>query len=192
LFARRDAGREREDGMSEHNESTENQNDPQPGDDLTGLKSALDKEREARKTAERAAKDLEKRLAAIENSGKSESEKIAARLAELEQANAAKDQAIRERDARDAIRAAARKAGASPDAVDAVYRMVRGDIAYDDDGAPKNVDDLLKDAKQIAPQLFRASPKADGGAGNGSKPGGQSFNQQMNAAIRQKAGFATE
>jgi len=175
--------------MSEHNENeNDGHHDEAPKDETSGLKSALEKEREARKTAERERKDLEKRLAALEGAGKTDAEKVA----DLERRIAEKDNAIRERDARDAIRAAARKAGASPDAVDAVYRMVRGDIAYDDDGAPKNVDDLLKDAKQIAPQLFRASPRADGGAGNGSKPGGQSFNQQMNAAIRQKAGFATE
>lgn len=178
--------------MSDAND--ENQNDQQQDqqqDDVSGLKSALEKEREARKTAEKASKDLEKRLAAIENSGKSESEKIAARLKELEDANAAKDKAIRERDARDAVRAAARSAGAPADAIDAVYRMVKGDLEYGDDGTVTNLADLLKDAKTIAPQLFRAA-SANGGAGNRQKAEGLTGNQRINAGIRQIAGYPTE
>lgn len=176
--------------MSESNETENNepQGDQHESESLDGLKGALAKEREARKAAEKQSKDLERRLAAIENSGKSESEKLAARLKELEDANAEKERAIRERDARDAIRQAARKAGAAPDAVDAVYRMLKGDIEYDDDGQPANVDALLKDAKQIAPQLFRASNgRADGGAGNRqTKP-----NETMNDLLRRAAGVPT-
>ena len=154
--------------MSESNESENtDQTEQTESESLDGLKGALTKEREARKAAEKSARDLEKRLAAIEHSGKSESEKLAARLKELEDANAEQGRAIRERDARDAIRQAARKAGASPDAVDAVYRMLKSDIEYGEDGQPANVDALLKDAKQIAPQLFRAAGGgANGGAGN--------------------------
>lgn len=176
--------------MSESNEQ-EQQEQPQgqqeqpARDDAAGLKSALDREREARRTAERERKELEKRLAALEGAGKTDAEKLAA----LEQRLQEREQAIRERDARDAVRQAARAAGAAGDAVDAIYRMVRADVEYDEDGNVRNLDTLLKDAKAIAPQLFRVG-RADGGSGNGSKPGGDTPNQVINRRIREAAGYA--
>lgn len=57
--------------------------------DVDGLKSALDKEREARKAAEKEAKrvrDLESKLKEFEDRDKSEQEKVAERLAAAERA----------------------------------------------------------------------------------------------------------
>ncbi len=152
-------------------------------EDVAGLKSALEKERDARRTADKTAKDLAKELETIRNSGKSESEKLAARLEVLEKDNQAKGAAIRERDAKDATRDAAKKAGA-PDG-DLIYRVLKGDIEYDDDGKPTNLKDLIADLKQTTPHLFKpATTRVDGGAGNGSKPG----KDDMNTAIRLAAG----
>lgn len=138
-------------------------------EDVAGLKSALEKEREARRGAERTAKALEGRLKTIEDSGKSEAEKTKQRLDELERANADKDKAIRERDAKDASRDAARKAG-SPDP-DLVYRVIRTDLEYDADGKATNVKTLIDDLKATSPHLFRApGGKADAGAGKSGQP----------------------
>lgn len=177
--------------MAEANEQNPNLNETEGkdgGEDVAGLKSALQAERDARKAAEKSAKDLKTRLESIESSGKTESEKIAARLKALEDDNAAKSQAIRERDARDAVRSEARKLGASDASLDAIYRMVKGDVAFDDDGKPNNLKDILDDAKQIAPQLFRATNRpGDGGHGNRTtKPA-----EGMNELIRRAAGVST-
>lgn len=159
--------------------------DGKQADDLTGLKTALQAERDAHKAEAKRAKDLEKRLADLENSGKSESEKLAARLEALEKDNQSKAAAIRERDARDAVRDAAKKAGAGDP--DIVYRFLRADLEYDDDGSVTNLAAVIKDAKEIAPQLFKPiTGKGDGGAGNGTQP----KNNDMNATIRRMAGVA--
>lgn len=59
-----------------------------------GGKKALDAEREARKAAERAVKDLTAKVKAFEDRDKSEAEKTADRIAELERALAEKDSEI--------------------------------------------------------------------------------------------------
>lgn len=154
-----------------------------PQEDIAKLKEALRKERDAHGETSKKYTAIEKQLADIQNSGKSEAEKLAARLKALEDDNAAKSAAIRERDARDAIRDAATKAGASN--ADVIYRAVKGDVEYAADGTATNVDTLVKDLKELAPQLFRAATgKADAGAGNGGRP----KNFDMNAQIRAMAG----
>jgi hypothetical protein len=62
-------------------------NEPTPtpvtGDgDTDGLQTALKSERAARKTAEKAARDLEARLSELEDRDKTEGEKLASRVAE--------------------------------------------------------------------------------------------------------------
>ncbi len=168
--------------MAEPNDDPNPNPEDNTTEDVAGLKSALQAEREARRTEEKTRKDLEKRLKAIEDSGKTEAEKIAARLKELEDDNAAKSRAIQERDAKDAVREAARKAGA-PDA-DLVYRVIRADLEYDE-GRAVNVKDLIDDLKATTPHLFKApAGKADGGSGTSGKP----KHDDMNARIRQAAG----
>ncbi len=102
-------------------------------------------------------------------------------LEALEKDNQAKGAAIRERDAKDATRDAAKKAGA-PDG-DLIYRVLKGDIEYDDDGKPTNLKALIDDLKQTTPHLFKpATTRVDGGAGNGSKPGKDDMNSMIRAA----------
>ena len=165
------------------NDQTDNsgKDEGKGADDVTGLKSALQAERDARKAADKTTKDLARELETIKNSGKSESEKLAARLEALEKDNQAKGAAIRERDAKDATRDAAKKAGA-PDG-DLIYRVLKSDIEYDDDGKPTNLKALIDDLKQTTPHLFKpATTRVDGGAGNGSKPGKDDMNSMIRAA----------
>jgi hypothetical protein len=172
------------DGTNTNDQTDDTGKDDGKGaDDLTGLKTALQAERDARKAADKTAKDLARELESIKNSGKSESEKLAARLEALEKDNQLKGAAIRERDAKDATRDAAKKAGA-PDG-DLIYRVIKSDLEYDDDGKPTNLKDLIADLKQTTPHLFKPeSKRIDGGSGNGSKPG----KDDMNSMIRIAAG----
>jgi hypothetical protein len=172
--------------MSEPNENPAPNENPEPKEDVAGLKSALQAERDARKQADKARGDLEKQLKAIQDSGKSESDKLAARLEALEHDNAAKSKAIAERDARDAVKDAARKAGA-PD-TDLIYRVLKSDLEYDSDGSVLNTKALIDDLKTTTPHLFKSpAGKADGGSGNGTKAATGGMNQW----IRQAAGVDT-
>jgi uncharacterized coiled-coil DUF342 family protein len=139
--------------------------DDPKGDDLDGLKSALEKEREARKQADKDLKALRREIDGLKNGSKSETEKLAA----LEQERDEISRKLRERDARDTVLDAARKAGASDPTV--VYRYLKSDLDIDDDGEVKNLKTLIDDAKTTAPQLFRAATgKADAAAGKDGKP----------------------
>lgn len=75
---------------------------------------------------------------------------------------------VRERDAKDAVADAAKKAGATD--ASPIWKMVKSDLEFNEDGTIKNLDAAIKDAKAIAPQLFKpATGKADGGAGSGAR-----------------------
>jgi hypothetical protein len=155
-------------------------------EDVAGLKSALQAERDARKQAEKSSNDLAKQLKAIQDSGKSESEKLAARLEALEKDNAAKSKSIAERDARDEVKDAAKKAGA-PDP-DLIFRVLKSDLEYDTDGSVLNTKALIDDLKTTTPHLFKPTTgKADGGSGTGTKAATGGMNQW----IRQAAGVDT-
>lgn len=126
-------------------------------DRLTRAKSKWDKDAE---TA--AAAKAEKELPEIERLRK-QLERLESEKNEL----AAK---TREADGREAVRTVAKRLGATEDSLNAVYRMVKSDIEFDDEGKPKGIDALLAEAKQIAPQLFKPTVgKGDGGAGNNGK-----------------------
>lgn len=75
----------------ETSETTEG-NQPKPADPDTlgeGGKKALDAEREARKTAEKAARELAAKVKQYEDRDKTEAEKVAERIASLEAENGA-------------------------------------------------------------------------------------------------------
>lgn len=146
--------------------------EPETGTDTTedtsGLKTALEKEREARKAAEREAREnraAAKRLAELEESNKSEQEKLADQLST----------AVRERD--EAIKAASRlrvavEKGLPADLVD----RLRGDT---DDELAEDADKLLAlVAKDDTPRPPAPDPRQGGNGG-----GHLSTAQQFAAAI---------
>jgi hypothetical protein len=90
---------------------------------------------------------------------------------------------IRQRDARETVQDAARKAGAANP--QAVYKLVRADLEWDDkSGELSNLRDLIDSARQDAPELFPKRP----GSGNGAEGSAGSFTQNMNDLIRRSAG----
>lgn len=89
------------------------------------------------------------------------------------------EQRYRSAVASSAVRDAASAAGAiSPKAV---YAMIRDDVEFDDNGEPTNIADLIAQAQQDEPQLFRAS----GGSGDGGRGGNGHQPADINAFLRQ-------
>jgi DNA repair exonuclease SbcCD ATPase subunit len=155
------------------------QQEQQQDTNVDGLKTALQAEREARKQLEKDLKAIRTELSTVKNGSKTEAERLQA----LEAEKGELSRKLRERDARDTVLDAARKAGASDPTV--VYRYLKSDLDIDDDGEVKNLKTLIDDAKTTAPQLFRAATgKADAAAGKESQPKPTG----MTALIRQAAG----
>lgn len=137
-------------------------------DDYAELKSALAKERESAKAATKQLKAAEKRLQDLENAGKPEVERLAAERDEYKAKLDELTGMVRESTARDAVFEQAQKMGATNP--QAVWRIVRNDLTFDDDGGPTNLAAVMKEAKELAPALFRPSPSADGANGASSPP----------------------
>ncbi len=88
---------------------------------------------------------------------------------------------LRARDARDQLESATREAGASNPSK--LYRLIKDDLAFDDNGKPTNVKELVAQAKRDYPDEFgakRPGGSADGGAGRG----GGGAKTTMNDLIR--------
>ena len=63
-----------------------------------------------------------------------------------------------------------------------LFRAYRSDIAYDDDGAPTNIAELVARLQNDEPDLFRVA------SGDGGKGGGTGNTTDFNAMIRRAAG----
>lgn len=152
------------------------------GDDLTALKSALDKERKAARDASKQLKSLQAELDQLRNAGKSEEEQREAALKSLQtEAERWKTRAL-ESAAKVAVSDAAAKANAIEPA--AIFALVSRDLDYDDDGQPTNVADVIAHARNAYPGLFRAAA----GSGDGGKGGTGADTNDMNTLIRRHAG----
>ena len=139
--------------------------DAQKSEDVAGLRSALKKERDAAKSATRELTKLQERLAEIENKDKSDAERLQAERDRLAQQLQERETRLREVTARGVVTEAAGKLnGRAPGLI---FKAIKDDLEYDDDGNPTNVDTLLAQLKKDEPELFPAvRGKADGGAGD--------------------------
>lgn len=116
-------------------------------------------------------KDAEGKVQSFEDAQKTESEKAADRLKAAEDRAQELEQRYRETSARVAFMEAASAAGSQKPGW--LYRAVKDDIQFDEDGNPVNIDEVIAAAKTEAPYEFRASGgSGDGGRGNdsGSRP----------------------
>jgi hypothetical protein len=138
--------------------------EPATGDDGKPLgesgKAALDKERTARKEAERRARDAEKKVAQFEDASKSDLEKAASRAEQAEQ----RAQALIDRTVKAEIRAAAADTFADPS--DAAAFLDLADYAGEDgevdtDRIKSDLADLLKRKPHLAKGPARKGPKPD-------------------------------
>ena len=154
--------------------------------DTEGLRTALQKARTEKKTADRELKKALKRIDALENAGKPETEQLKnkADTAERERDDALTK--LQDKAGRVGILEAAVKAG-SPKP-DLVYRLVKDDIDFNDEFEVTNAKELIRQAKEDAPELFKAS-KGKGNGGNQDEGGRSNSGGGMNAFIRRAAGI---
>lgn len=111
------------------------------------------------KAVAKAIKEAETKAADAEAKAKlSEDERAKAETAELRTQ-------LRERDARDAVKDEAGKLGVKNPS--AIYKIVAGDLEFDDKGKVSNLKDVMDTAKTDFPELFDTKPNQsiDGGAG---------------------------
>lgn len=128
---------------------------------------------------EKQAKQLEKELKAIKDAELSETERLKQQLEERDnELNEYRSQ-IRETRARDATVEAAKNA-INPQAI---WRMVRADVTYDDDGNPENLAPLIAGIQKDMPELFRST---NGSADGGAQGAGNSA-MDINSLIRDMA-----
>ena len=156
-------------------------------DDIDRLTAALNKEREASRKAAADLKTAQRELEKLGNAGKSDTDRLAAEREAWQKKIDTLTVKARTANGKDAVRTAAKDAGA-PD-VDLIYRLVKADLSFSDDDEPENVADLIAGARREFPDLFKVKPgKADGGGdGAKGKPGAKAT---MNDWIRQQAGRA--
>lgn len=140
--------------------------------DLESLQSEISNMRDARKKLDGKLKEYQTELAELRkfrDAGKSAAERLQSENETLKAQLAELTGKVRESTARDAVFAQSRKLG-SPKP-DLVWRLVRADLEFDDDGGVSNLDAVMKDVKAIAPELFRPAGNADSGAGAGASNG---------------------
>jgi hypothetical protein len=142
-------------------------------------KAALDKEREARRDAERRASEAQARLQALEDEGKSEIERAISRLdrqsAELDQERTLRQQyehRLAEMELLELKRSVAIEAGLPPDAA---HRLIGTDVRS-----------LKADAQRYLDE--RGKPAADLGVGRGGAASGRGVAADMNQLIREASG----
>lgn len=172
-----------QDAQTDATDAAASQDGETAANDLAQLKGALDKERESHKAAKAEVKSLKAEVSKLSDAGKSEIEQVTAERDRLHGRLADLEKQIQETTGREAVRQSAKGAGA-PD-VDIVYRVVRGDLEFNDEGMPVNVAALIASLKQESPALFRPSGTADAGAGIGTAPKEADW---LKTALRRKVG----
>lgn len=167
-------------GQSGDGDAGNGSGDNAGGDDIAGLKSALDKERKAARDAGKQLKTALDELNQLKNAGKSDEEKRDAALKDATARAEAAEKRLQDANARSAVTEAATKANAL--SARAVYALIRSDLEFDDAGEPTNVDALIRQALKDEPALFRAA----NGSGDGGK-GAPVNTTNMSALMRQMA-----
>jgi hypothetical protein len=150
---------------------------------------ALRAEREAREAAETERAELAAKLKEIEDRDKSESERLAERVRELEESNGKLESELSTVRLGRHLERAADKAGARY--ADAVTKLIdAADVKLDRHGEPTNLEELMSDVRDRYPELFRSrSGRGDANAGGrGEAAGGSDDDGSMSARIRQAAG----
>lgn len=145
--------------------------------------SALNRERELREAAEKREKALAKKVQAFEDADKTEAQKAAERVAELEKELAGERTARQSMSVQMASIASARKLGFRDPEL-AVRLVSASEVEFDDAGAPRNIERLLGDIAKQYPALVSATTDYGGGP-RGTSPGA---GDDMNAFIRARTG----
>jgi hypothetical protein len=162
---------------------------PPAGDQLGDAgKRAIQAERDAREAAEKALTDATAKLKELEDRDKSEAERQADRVAELERKLADADTRMAGLVLERYVEEAAKAAGAHDASV--VARLIdTASVKYDKAGVPTNTEELIKGVQDKHPFLFTSNGGyGSGDGGNRGAEGGGS--EDMTAKIRRAAGRA--
>lgn len=142
---------------------------------LAALRAARKAERQTKRQLSATAKERD----SLKTAQMSEAERIQMERDEaIAERDALKAQA-RDRAARDAVEAEARKQNAIRP--DVVSRLVS--LEFDDDGNPTNVRTEVNQLKKDYPEMFGAAGSADGGSGRGASPRGVSMSDQIRRSM---------
>lgn len=147
------------------------------------IEAALAADRQARKksAAGKAAKSAQSAKGKKADDDSDDSEELTKERQRREQL----EERLRVHEAKDSVVAAAKVAGFSNP--EKIYRLVKDDLSFDDEGKPDNVKDLITIAKKDYAEELTASKgrgSADGGAGGN----GAGVGASMNDYIRHAAG----
>ena len=156
--------------------------EPQAGEDKFDAEYVRKLRAEAAENRRRL-RELEGKIKTKEESELSESQKVAKRLAELEKANLASSQTLKEKVTKYEVMLAAQKVGiVDPDAA---YRLLDlSSLEFDDSGTPVNVEKALKALITSKPYL------AGGGQTSATNPAGKNVTTDpMLVAMRKSAGL---
>lgn len=138
--------------------------------DAAALRSELERTRREAAKNRTELKKAQDEIKAAADAKLSDEEKRTARIAELEKQITDKDAALKERVTFAAVVDAAARMGATKPQL--IHRLLdTGAIEYDSDGAPTNVDALVKDFMAVNPEFRSAATRASGSADGGARPG---------------------
>jgi len=135
---------------------------------------ALNRERSARREADRQLAEARKRVAELEDAGKSETDRARSEVERANQRIQELETQARERDLNDLRKEVAAEAGLPP--------LLASRLQGEDLRA------MRADAKKLADELNAGKPVGDIGIGRGGAASGQRGRVDMNTLIRQAAG----
>jgi hypothetical protein len=177
------------DGQEPNADAGQNPNAQASGQDSqpTGFDALPPETQKEIRALRKEAAGYRKKVEDYEAANQTESDRRDAALKAAEDRAATLETRLRDISARSAVTDAAAKAKAV--STRAVYALIRDDLEYGDDGAPTNVDALIKAAIKSDPELFDL--RAANGSGDGGKGGATATTGNMNDFIREMARTAT-
>jgi hypothetical protein len=131
-------------------------------------KRALEAERKSARDALKRAEAAEAKLKALEEDKLSETERAALKIGELERKLVERETAILERTVLASVMESASRLGFANPRV-AFQLLDRSEIEYDEGGAPKNIEPLLKDLLKAEPYLASAHARPTGSIDGGTR-----------------------
>ncbi len=187
--------------------------DVEDNDDRSQLKTALDKERKARRDAEKTLKKLEgidpdeyarlkaeaDRLATDRLEGKGEWDKLRDKLTreldDTKKAHADEIGALKAKLLEKDVRTAALEAGVIPEDLDDVVALTMGSFEFSEDGTVVTREkgaqptDFYQEYRNQKPKFFKASGHSGGSGSPGNSGGGTDVHGPANSVDKIKAGL---
>lgn len=140
--------------------------DPAPLDANAATKELAQARKDAAKYRSELAK-LQDAQKLAEQAKLTDEEKRTARVTELETQLADREKALRERTGYAAVVDAAARLGAAKPAM--LHRLIEGEIEFEDDGSPRNVDTLVREFLKANPEFTSTAGRPTGDAGQGAR-----------------------